>query len=207
MDGVLVDTGEPHFYAWDETFRRLNQPFNREQFRRTFGMNNTGILNTILKRPLDEDFIARWSDIKEQLFRDAIRGSVQPMPGVLDWIDRLREMGFRQAVASSAPQANIDALVDEMALRDRFDALVSGADLPGKPDPAVFLKAARLIGVQPERCVVLEDSVAGVRAAKRAGMACIAVLTTNPPADLDGADLIVARLDQLAPERVLTLIA
>ena len=87
--------------------------------------------------------------------------------------------------------------MDELGLRAYFDAIVSGSDLPGKPDPAVFLEVARLIGVSPERCVVVEDAVAGVRGARRAGMKCVAVTTTNPAQLLKEADVIVERLDAL----------
>jgi beta-phosphoglucomutase len=79
-----------------------------------------------------------------------------------------------------------------------FEAIVSGFDLPGKPDPAVFLKAAHLIGVPPERCVVFEDAIAGVESAKRAGMKCAAVATTNLAHALKGADVVVERLDELS---------
>jgi beta-phosphoglucomutase-like phosphatase (HAD superfamily) len=93
--------------------------------------------------------------------------------------------------------ANIDTLVDELGLRPFFDALVSGVDLPGKPEPVLFLKVADMLHVPAERCVVVEDAVAGVEAAKRAGMRCIAVTTTSPASALGAADLVVDRLDDL----------
>jgi beta-phosphoglucomutase-like phosphatase (HAD superfamily) len=90
--------------------------------------------------------------------------------------------------------------MDELGMRSYFVAVASGASLPGKPDPAVFLLAAELIGVAPERCVVVEDAVAGVEAAKRGGMRCIAVTTTNPAQELQDADFVVERLNEL-PEK------
>jgi beta-phosphoglucomutase family hydrolase len=207
MDGVLVDTGEFHFQAWSQALPEFGIPFTRELFTATFGMNNAGILAVLLGQTPAPELLAEISDRKEQLFRQAVRGRVQPLPGVLAWLERLKAAGIRQAIASSAPPANIDALVDELGLCDYFDAIVSGFDLPGKPDPTLFLKVARLIGVPPERCVVVEDAVAGVEAARRAGMKCIAVTTTNPTQALKGADVIVERLDALPPdtfERLLT---
>jgi len=197
MDGVLVDTGEFHFPAWSQVLSEHGIPFTRELFRTTFGMNNAGILTVLLGQAPPPELLAEISDRKEQLFRQAVRGHVQPLPGVLAWLERLKAAAMRQAIASSAPPANIDALVDELGLRTYFDAIVSGSDLPGKPDPAVFLEAARLIGVPPERCVVVEDAVAGVEAARRASMKCIAVTTTNPANALREADVIVERLDAL----------
>jgi len=197
MDGVLVDTGEFHFPAWSQALSEHGIPFTRELFRTTFGMNNAGILTVLLGQVPPPELLAEISNRKEQLFRQAVRGHAQPLPGVLAWLGRLRAVGLRQAIASSAPPANIDALVDELGLRTYFDAIVSGSDLPGKPDPAVFLEAACLIGVPPERCVVVEDAVAGVEGARRAGMKCVAVTTTNPAQALKEADVIVERLDAL----------
>ena len=90
------------------------------------------------------------------------------MSGVRIWLDRFAGESYHQAIGSSAPQANIDALVDELGIRNYFKAIVSGANMPGKPDPAVFLEAARLIEIPAEKNLVIEDSVAGVAAARRA---------------------------------------
>jgi beta-phosphoglucomutase family hydrolase len=197
MDGVLVDTGEFHFQAWSQTLAEYDIPFSRDLFRATFGMNNTGLVAYLLGRKPEPEFIFGISDHKEHMFRQAIQGHALPLPGVLDWLDRLRTMGVRQAVASSAPPENINTLVDELGIRPYFEAIVSGHDMPGKPDPAVFLKAASGIDTPPQRCIVVEDAVAGVQAAKRAGMRCIAVTTTNPAHALSDADIVVERLDDL----------
>jgi HAD superfamily hydrolase (TIGR01509 family) len=197
MDGVLVDTGEFHFQSWSQALTEHGVPFSRELFQATFGMNNTGILATLLGRTPTPELVAEIGGRKEWLFRQAVRGHAQPLPGVRAWLENLKTAGARQAVASSAPPANIDALVDELGLRPYFNAIVSGADLPGKPAPAVFLEAARQIDVPPERCVVVEDAVAGVEAARRGGMKCIAVTTTNPAPALGSADVVVERLDAL----------
>jgi beta-phosphoglucomutase len=197
MDGVLVDTGEFHFQAWSQILPEYGLSISREFFRSTFGMNNAGLLSVLFGEAPAPERVTRISDHKEQLFRQIVQGHAQPLPGVVVWLERLKDAGARQAIASSAPPANIDTLVDELGLRAYFDAVVTGYDMPGKPDPAVFLKAARLIGVPSERCIVVEDAVAGVEAAQRAGMKCIAVTTTNPASALRKADIVVDRLDTL----------
>jgi HAD superfamily hydrolase (TIGR01509 family) len=169
-------------------------------------MNNRGVLTTVLGYEPAPDVLAAISDEKEIAFRRLIRGAARPLPGVLRWLARLQAAGVRQAVASSGPMENIEAVVDELGIRHYFQTLVSGARMAGKPDPAVFLEAARRLGALPEHCVVVEDAVAGVEAARRAGMRCIAVTTTNPAALLQGADRIVDSLEALpddAFERVL----
>jgi beta-phosphoglucomutase len=207
LDGVLVDTGEFHFQAWSGVLPEYGISFTRELFQATFGMNNIGILSTLLGERLTPELLAEISDRKEQRFRKAVRGRAQPLPGVFSWLECLKAAGLRQAIASSAPPENIEALVDELGLRAYFEVIVSGFDLPGKPDPALFLKVARLINVPPERCIVVEDAVAGVDAAKRAGMRCIAVTTTNPARALQAADVVVERLDVLPVDTFHRLLA
>jgi beta-phosphoglucomutase-like phosphatase (HAD superfamily) len=97
-------------------------------------------------------------------------------------------------------------VIDELKLGLYFDTLVSASAMPGKPDPAVFLESARRIGVEPARCVVVEDAIPGVQAAKCAGMKCIAVLTTNPASALSAANVITERLDLLPVETVRQLL-
>ena len=142
MDGVLVDTGEFHYQSWRRVFADLETDFSRDQFLATFGMNNAGILEEILGYPPEFDFVEKVSDQKEGHFRRTVQGRVKPLPGVLEWLRQLKVMGINQAIASSAPQTNIDVLVDELQIRDFFEVLVSGYDMPGKPSPDVFLRAA-----------------------------------------------------------------
>jgi beta-phosphoglucomutase len=200
MDGVLVDTGELHFKAWAQALSEFGIHFSRQLFETTFGVNNFNTLALLLGEKPSPDKVDEIGGRKEILFREAVRGRVQPAPGVVDWLERLRAWGVRQAVASSAPRENIDTLIDEFQWRTHFDALVSGFDLASKPDPAVFLEAARRIGVSPKNCVAVEDAPAGVRAAKRAGMRCIALTTTHSTEHLAEADIILDGLDALSEE-------
>ena len=102
------------------------------------------------------------------------------MPGAIHLLDELEQGGWMQGVASSAPQENIDLLVDAFGMGRYFAAILSGDGLPaGKPDPALFLQTAQALHLPPEQCVVVEDAPAGVEAAHRAGMQCIAVATTR----------------------------
>ena len=135
------------------------------------------------------------SDQKEGHFRRTVQGQVKPLPGALEWLNQLKDMGIHQAIASFAPQANIDVLVDKLKIRDFFEVIVSGYAMPGKPNPDVFLRATNLMDVLPMNCIVIEDAIEGVCAAKNVGMRCIAVTTTNPTHLLSEADIVVDRLD------------
>jgi beta-phosphoglucomutase family hydrolase len=197
MDGVLVDTGDFHYQAWCHTLELYNIPFSRQQFNETFGMNNWSILALLLGPRLDQETYTRISNQKEEAFRQAIRCRVQLLPGVMVTLEYLQSRGIRQAIASSAPPENIAALVDELHIPDRFEAVVSAYAMAGKPAPDVFLAAARAIGAQPHHCLVIEDSVLGVKAAKLAGMTCLAVTNTHPAENLLEADRVVDSLVQI----------
>ena len=206
MDGVLVDTGDFHYRSWKETFEELDIPFDKEDFRKTFGMNNAGILEWVFGRKPELDEVTRISDEKEALFRELIKGKAEPLLGVKSWLKQFQTWGIKQAITSSAPPENIEVLVAELKIGEYFDEIVSGFDLPGKPNPDVFLKAAKKLQIPPEKCIVVEDAIAGVEGAKRAGMKCIAVTTTNPAGSLKRADCIFENLEMMNENDFLDLL-
>ncbi|HEY9089968.1 MAG TPA: HAD-IA family hydrolase, partial [Anaerolineaceae bacterium] len=159
MDGVLVDTGDLHLETWRLVLNEMGIEMDEPLFRSTFGMNNHGVLSTVLGHPVDDAFVEDVAGRKEAAFRHMLRGRVKLLPGVRAALEGLRAAGYRNAVASSAPMENIDALVDALEIRELFDALVSAAAMPSKPDPAVFLEAARQVGRAPADCTVVEDAV------------------------------------------------
>jgi beta-phosphoglucomutase len=181
LDGVLVDTTEAHYHAWAAALSARKIPFDRSRFDRVFGMNNVDTLTELLGRTPSQEELAGIAERKEHIFRQHAGELVRPMPGASRLLDELDRAGWLQGVASSAPQENIDLLVDAFGIRRYFAAILSGDGLPaGKPDPQLFLQAARALQLPSERCVVVEDAPAGVEAAHRAGMRCLAVATTRP---------------------------
>jgi beta-phosphoglucomutase len=200
MDGVIVDSGEAHYISWQKSLSRFGISFNRRLFDETFGMNNRGILSLLLERDATDEDVERIGGLKEELFRRDVQHDLVPLPGAREWIERFSKSGFPQAVASSAPQQNIDCIIEGLELNDYFQALVSGSALSGKPDPATFLLAAKHLGVAPMDCLVIEDARVGIEAAKRGGMKCVAVCTTHSREELADADIVVERLSDLTPE-------
>jgi beta-phosphoglucomutase len=198
MDGVLIDSGEAHYVAWKTLFDELGMPLTAEQVSRTLGMSNMPILRMWLGADTPVQTLTDVANRKEAHFRSLVGEHVRVLPGVLHWLARARERGYRQAVASSAPMANIVAILEALGIGDAFDVLISGASLPAsKPDPAIFVQAARGLGCEPSQCVVLEDSTVGIEAAVRAGMPCVAVTNTRPARELVAASLIVDSLADL----------
>ncbi len=207
MDGVLADTGLLHYETWKLVLDEQGIPFDMETFGRVFGRNNASSLEALLGHPPSEELLRLVDKVKEETFRQLVPQRVRRLPGVIDWLEGFQRLDLPQAVASSAPMENIDLLVDVLGMRAYFAHLVSGHAMPGKPDPAVFLEAARRVGVEAGRCLVIEDSPAGIGAARRAGMRCVGVATTHEAGKLGEADVVLPTLEGVGVEEVLREVA
>ena len=195
MDGVLVDTAPFHYQAWRELFAGGGKELTEEEFRATFGLRNDDILRANLG-DLPRERLRELGRKKEELFRTAIRGRVEPLPGAVSLVRSLQAAGVREAVVSSAPRQNVETLIDGLGLSECFEALVGEEDAErGKPDPQGYLVAAERLGERSEDCVVIEDAPGGVEAAKRAGMRCIGLAAGRAPETLARADLVVTSLE------------
>ena len=202
-DGVLVDSSRFHELSWEALARESGLPLPAGHFRRGFGMKNEQIIPDLLAWTQDPAEVGRLSLRKEVLFRELVRRhGIEPLPGVREWLARLDAAGIPRVIASSTHRENIATILGLIGLGG-FADLVAAEDVRrGKPDPQVFLEAARRIGVRPECSVVFEDTHAGIAAARAGGMRVVAVAGTHPAARLGGADLVVARLDELTVERL-----
>jgi beta-phosphoglucomutase len=211
VDGTLVDTAEQHFRAWTRLAAEIGQPFTRADFAATFGMRNPDILRKLYFPDADDARCAELGGRKEDLYRASVREEgVSLLPGVGRLLAAFAAARWPQAVGSSAPPGNLDLLLGLTDTRHYFAAVITGDDVTrGKPDPEVFLTAAAKLGAEPARCVVFEDAVAGVEAAKAGGMCCVAVtFVGHHSADkfrAAGADLVVASLEEVTLEQVAAL--
>lgn len=198
LDGVIVDSAPFHFQAWRAFAAARGKAFTREDFNSTFGMRNEDILAHIFGGELEPGSLKTWSDEKEEHFRRLIQGKVKPFPGVLPLVGSLHAAGYKQAVASSTPLRNIHLVLSALTILDVFDAIISGEEVSrGKPDPEAFLKAAKGMSLAPHGCLVIEDSAAGIEAAKGAGMRSIGVTNTVPGENLASADRVVQTLEEV----------
>jgi beta-phosphoglucomutase len=204
LDGTLVDSEQYHWIAWRDAMAAEGVALTHQQFLETFGLRNDAVVPQWIPGASTEH-IQRIANAKEQLYRRLIRsGCLAPLPGAVEWTQRLANEGWRQAIASSSPRENIDAVLAVIGLASVFQAVVSAEDVTlGKPDPQVFLAAAARLGSAPAQSIVVEDAAAGVEAARRAGMPSIGV-SRNGPRLL--ADLAVASLADLPPDAFLRLL-
>jgi beta-phosphoglucomutase len=198
LDGTLVDSEAFHWQSWRYALDADGVIVTFDQFKASFGQRNDRILRVWLGPGATMERINRVADAKEAEYRRlAETHGLTPLPGAADWLARLQQEGWRQAIASSAPRLNVEVMLRALHLTSYFDAIVSSEDVKhGKPDPEVFLTAAARLGVPPSHAVVVEDAVAGVEAARRAGMRSVGVSMT---AKLD-ADVAVTSLAELLPD-------
>jgi beta-phosphoglucomutase family hydrolase len=200
MDGVIADTGPYHFRAWRKVFRERGVELTEEDFKRNFGKRNDTIIRNTLGDGTATIETEAISQEKEATFRRLIKNNMKPLPGVTGLIKSLAAGGFKQALGSSAPIENIRLILKSLGIADAFQAIASGGEVgEGKPGPQGFLLAAQKLAMEPRNCVVIEDAVAGVTAAKRAGMQCLAVTNTHPRERLAKANLVVDTLEEVTP--------
>ena len=177
LDGTLADSREFHWRAWRDTMEAAGFGVTEAQFAASFGQRNDAIIPAWIGDRATPDLVRELGDAKEALYRTLITAEgIAPLPGAADWVRRLHDDGWRQAIASSAPKLNVELMARVLGFGDLLDALIGAEDVRnGKPDPEVFLTAAAALGVPPERCVVVEDAAAGIEGALRAGMRSIGV--------------------------------
>lgn len=194
MDGVLVDNSEIHKDAFEELFRRHGFSASRDQLLFQFGKTNTRIFWDLFgKDRFAQEEIDRLGKEKEEIYREMFERQIVPAPGLVDLLKALKAKGAKVAVGSSGPLSNVQFVLDRCGIAEYFDAIANGDMISrGKPDPEVFLLAAKLMDTDPAECIVFEDAVVGIEAGKRAGMTVIAMDTTFPREMLSDYDAMIS---------------
>jgi beta-phosphoglucomutase len=198
LDGVLVDTARYHFLGWKRLTDQLGIKFTEEDNERLKGVSRMASLEIILeigKKELDEKQKLEYATLKNKWYVDYISKMTpdEILPGCLDFINELKSVGIKVAVGSASK--NTPMILERVGILHLFDAVADGNNVQkAKPDPEVFLKAASLLGVKPDECIVFEDAAAGVQAALNAGMICVGIGSAKI---LKDAHLVVNGLDEM----------
>ena len=202
MDGVLVLSEPIIAAAAIRMFAEKGFEVRREEFRPFIGMGEDRFIGGVAEArgiPLDPE---KDKAKTYALYLEMIRGNLTPLPGVVDFVAGCKRLRFKIAVASSADEIKAVANLNEIGLPpEGFDAVVSGSQVARKkPAPDIFLEAARRLGLDPRDCLVVEDAISGVNAAKSAGARCLAVTTSFDRQQLAAADWIVDSLAEVPAE-------
>ena len=192
LDGVIVDTVPAHYIAWKSIADELGIPFNEEDNEQLKGVSRVQSMKNILamgKRTMSDKEIIALTERKNNVYVDIISKMTPDdiLPGVNDFLQLLEDNNIPKAIGSSSK--NTPTILKAVGLADRFDAIVDGNGVThSKPDPEVFLKGAKALNMEPAECLVFEDAISGVAAAKAGGMKCIGV---GDAEILRDADLVV----------------
>ena len=204
LDGVIVDTAKHHFKAWSLVAKQLNIPFGEEQNEDLKGVSRVNSLEKILQwgdLEINLEKKQELLDYKNKIYLNLISkiSSKDLLPGVYNLIETFRMNGYKIALGSASK--NAIPILKKLELFELFDEIVDGNLISiSKPDPKVFLKAASLLGVPKEKCLVFEDAQSGIQAAINAGMYCIAVENKG---NLIGAHKKVNSLNEISDISVL----
>ncbi len=204
LDGVLVSTDEYHYRSWvklsaDEGFDFFDEEFNH-RFRGVARMECIEIITRASGRNYTPEQKQELAARKNRYFVDSLQ-TVTPealLPGALRALQELKKRGIKIAVASNS--RNAKTIIQRVRIEPYLDAVVDGHEIENsKPDPEVFLLAAKNVGVPPSHCIVVEDAVTGIEAARRAGMKALGIGTKSrlPNADIVVADLSAISIDEL----------
>lgn len=203
LDGVIVDTAKYHYKAWKRLANELGFDFTEEQNELLKGLSRTRSLEIILGIGgvvLSAEEQAIQAARKNDWYVDMIR-HMQPdevLPGAREFLESLREAGVKTALGSASKNAG--TILEKVGLADLFDVVVDGNSVTAsKPDPEVFLKGAAGLHADPACCVVFEDAVAGIQAAKAGGMKAVGI---GDAAVLNAADMIVSGLGDMSLQRL-----
>ena len=192
MDGTMIDSMPAHARSWEVFTRRhgIRMPLD-EVLRKTTGRTGVECIRVLLGEHVDDASARTLIGEKEALYREFFGADFREVPGFRDFAQQAKKRGLKLAVATAGDKDNIAFALERLKLADRPDAIVGGDEgIAGKPQPDLFLEAARRVQVQPAQCIVFEDAPFGIEAARRAGMRAVAICTTHGAGELAGSHVL-----------------
>jgi HAD superfamily hydrolase (TIGR01509 family) len=208
MDGVICHTNPYHSLAFKEFFAKRDMYPTEEEFQlHMYGKSNSYIMSHFFGRKIAGQELLELENEKESLFREIYRDKVNPIAGFQDFFHQLKVNEFLTGVATSAPFANLELIAGTLSLINRMESILASEDVTKhKPDPEVYIKSASNLQMEPEFCVVFEDSFSGVTAAKNAGMKVVGVLSSHAKSELPVCDLYINDFKEMDVTTVFSLI-
>jgi HAD superfamily hydrolase (TIGR01509 family) len=207
MDGVLIDSNPFHKIALRQFCKRYGHDLSDEQLKeKIYGRTNKEWITNIFGELTPEQLNA-YTEEKESLFRELYDKDIRPLNGLIPFLKLLEHHQIPRAIATSAPRTNVDFTFEKTEIGRYFEIVLHDTHVSkGKPNPEIYLKTARAIGMPPSKCVVFEDSISGIQAGKASGARVVGVTTTHRAEELEDVDLVIDDFVNLSPERVASLV-
>lgn len=198
MDGVLVDSNPFHKIALKQFCSAHGHELTEEQLRqKIYGRTNRDWIINLFGN-ISADRIREFADEKERLFRQLYENDIKPMRGLLPFLDLLEKNEIAKAIATSAPRANVDFTLQKTGTGRYFPIILDDTFVThGKPNPEIYVKTAKALGMPPERCIVIEDSLSGIEAGRASGARVIGITSTHKQAEMPLANYVIDNFTQL----------
>ncbi len=203
MDGTLIDAFAAYEAAFGEAFKSVGRVYRKGMLEPFYGQVDEEILRIMLKKDRVDDEVERLVEIKRKHYLKIAHDAIKILPCAVEIIKILKDKNVKVAIATSGQRSATEIAVDKLGIKDAVDGVITGTEVNmGKPDPELFLRAAEMINVLPNQCIVVEDSLHGIEAGKRAGMMTAAVATgkiSGEELKKAGPDVVVDNLCELIP--------
>ena len=212
MDGVVIDSNPFHKIAWERFLERKGISYEHDVFEKLIsGRNGVYPMKVLFGQDISREVITAYVNEIEREFREIFRQSdvAEPTPGLERFLKAIRVSGYKTALATSAPAANVDLILEKTNLRPFFQVILDQNDVThGKPDPEIYLKTLKRLEAKREECIVFEDSRVGISSALAAGIKVVGISTGHNRRELHeaGVSKVIEDFIDLDPEDVLTLI-
>lgn len=199
MDGVVVNNRIQDFKAWKRIFLEYGFNLNYKKYLSFLGMKGEEIIWKNINENIPEKEVLKIVNRKERYFVEEIeKRKLKPPKGLKKLLKGFQRANYKIGLATSAPSYKTNIILERLKIKNFFDVVVTAEEVSkGKPNPEIYLKVAEKLGVEPEKCIVIEDAPNGIEAAKNAGMKCIAITTTHKMSELKNADKIINSFKEL----------
>ena len=203
LDGTLIDAFGAYEAAFGEAFKSVGRVYKKGMLDALYGQVDKEIIRAMLKKDRVDDEIGRLVELKRKHYLKIAHDAIKILPCAVEIIKILKGENVKVAIATSGQRSATEIALDKLGIRGAVDGVITGTEVKrGKPDPELFFRAAEMINVLPDRCIVVEDSLYGIEAGKRAGMVTVAVgtgKTSREELKKAGADVVVDNLCELIP--------
>jgi beta-phosphoglucomutase len=194
MNGVIIVDQRYHNQAWAEFCKKYNLSLTNEELKtQVMGKRDQDILDYLFKGNLSNEEINKYSNERYRMAKAIIKGKLVLPEGLIDLLDKLQSRNIPLAIATSAIRGYANFIMNKFRLRKYFSVIITAGDvIEGKPSPEIYLETANKLKINPENCLVIEDSILGVESAKAAGMKVVAITSSFSKEELKGlADYVI----------------